>query len=308
MTNDNYSKASISGSNLAMAGSKPTEKQKAPQPLRLLMVFIFISTSVTGGVLVAPLSPITKTIKKTYGLSIGEINLFSSLWGFSSLFGGLVATSIMGSLGVRKSLLVGSTLYFICSVMRLFMNESVLWMYASCIVGGLGYPFVEYGASPFVAHWFDDNEIGPFVMVLSCTQTVGSMVASMYPFLFVDPNSSASDLRDQAALFLRSLCTLSLWVLLASWLFFHENKIRVIEKLRSKAASSKASGGENDSTEVSSGQKLKFFTTDARYLFLVGCFLSLYYGSMVFTYNQTTLYVIWGYSEVRKENLVISPN
>ena len=271
-------------------------KKKAPQVLRVLMVFVFATSSISGGIIKAPMNPITKTMKKGYDQSIGEINLFASLWQFAGLIAGLIATSIMGKLGVRKSLIFGTSLYFICSVTRLFINESMIWMYVSSIVGGFGYPFIEYGASPFVAHWFDDEEMGLFVTILSCTQTLGVMIAALYPFMFIDPNAKISVVRDQTLLYMKSLCSMSVWVLFASWLFYHENKIRH----RAQALSEKQSeaGGEPVKS-IPLGEQLKYFVTDSRYLSLLGGFLCILVGSMVIATNLTTMFVTWGYSEVR---------
>jgi len=107
--------------------------------------------------LLSPLSAFAKTAKKVYNIGIGQINLAASVYSFAGLVMSLPSNYIIFKLGMRRSMMLSSNLFFAGCSMRLLSTLSIYFVHIGQFICGLGTPLVLNMIGKFAAHWFYKN-------------------------------------------------------------------------------------------------------------------------------------------------------
>lgn len=187
--NSKYNSVSEASVTISQTQSQAADHSKDK---RGLMVFIFCLMNFSVGFLSSPLAPISKATRLVYDQNLAVINLASSIFSFAGLTTGLLANMVIHKIGIRKATLLCAVLYEIGMVAKLFISESFYFVHLGEIIAGLGGPFVQYGIANFADHWFEGKQRGIYISILSTMNPIGTMVAFVYPFIFVNTKGTVT--------------------------------------------------------------------------------------------------------------------
>lgn len=136
-----------------------TKEMKVNKGLRTIMVLIYALVNIGIGIFGSPLTPFSKTAQEVFDKPLNIINLSSSVWSFTGLISGIPANYLMGLLGIRKSLILATFLFFVGMLIKNFINYNFYFVLIGQGIAGLGGPFCSYGTANFAAHWYTGPKV-----------------------------------------------------------------------------------------------------------------------------------------------------
>ena len=128
------------------------------------------------GMVMLSLAPLVDEVTTDLGLSFTEMGIALGVWSAVYFFVAVPAGAALDRFGLRRSLLVGTLLVALSSLLR-GMSDNLLELSLSVAVFGLGGPLLSVGAPKLISRWFSPEQRGTAMGIYMSGPALGAMFA-----------------------------------------------------------------------------------------------------------------------------------
>ena len=192
---------------------------------KYLIVLIYILCNLENAFINFTFSPIVKSLKFAYNVSDFDIYYLSICYSIFYLFMNFPANYIIEHRGIKSSLLIFAIGQVICCIFRLFINESISYVYIGQTISALSCPFCNNVVSKISLNWFESKQRIISTSFMTSSYMLGSGFTFILSTFFVeDPviNPDISLQKNQILAYMASGFFLSIGILIMVFFFFIE--------------------------------------------------------------------------------------
>lgn len=132
-----------------------TDKSK-----RTITSILYIINLFSAGISSIPIVPYAKLAKRAYNLPIESINLTSSIYSATTLFGATFGSFYFAKYGCRKAALISNFLLVFGGILRIIgTNGNFGLINISMAISGIGNAFSTSGIGHFSDHWYVGSNV-----------------------------------------------------------------------------------------------------------------------------------------------------
>ena len=170
-------------------------------------------------------SPIIKSLRFAYNVSDFDIYYLAISFSIFYLFMNFPANHVIEQWGIRSSLLIFSMGQILCCTLRLFINQSLIYIYIGQTIAALSCPFCNNVVSKISLNWFNPKQRIISTSLMTSSFMLGSGFTFILSTFFVeDPtlNPDISSQKNEVLSYMASGLFLSVGVFLIVFFFFIE--------------------------------------------------------------------------------------
>lgn len=164
---------------------------------KFLIFFIYIICNIENAFINFSFSPIFKSLKFVYSISEFDIYYFSVCYSMLYPFMNFPANYIIEHKGVRKSLLIFSFLQMVCCFFRLFINDSLVFVYLGQTIAALACPFGNNVVSKISMKWFNPKQRMISTSLMTSSYMLGTGLTFIFSIIYVDEPEEKPDINNQ---------------------------------------------------------------------------------------------------------------
>ena len=172
---------------------------------RFVIMALYIVSAIVLGIATNPLTPISETTEKTYGVPKDKITVTTTACQLANIAMSFPAVKIASLYGVRTAMIVGTFLIAAGFLARAFINTNFYFVTVGQVIAGFGCPFINIITARVVTDWFNKQERGIWLALGSLGSVLGVLAGFVIPLFFVTDmkTTSISDQKDNMMRYLR---------------------------------------------------------------------------------------------------------
>ncbi len=156
------------------------------RPYRWVMLSLLWFLYMAFGLISRAISPLITPIIRDLHISYSQMGLILGAWQLTYIAVAIIGGTIIDKWGIRKSLLVGTLIIGLSSILRYFPNGFGTMLFAVALFG-VGGPMISIGCPKTISMWFRRRSRGTAVGIYTTAPWVGGLLALSLTNSFVMP-------------------------------------------------------------------------------------------------------------------------